>query len=74
MFSISAITGCNMKYQILRYFNTSCSFGRNNRLSGMGVENFVIKNVDNFRFFLYVGILAQSPFIRQNVMKIIRKI
>ena len=37
LFSISAIAGCNMKYQILRYFNISCSLGRNDRLSGVGV-------------------------------------
>ena len=36
-FSISAIATCNIKYQILRYFNISCSLGRNDRLSGVGV-------------------------------------
>ena len=35
--SVSAIAGCYMKYQILRYFNNSCSLGRNDRLSGVGV-------------------------------------
>ena len=35
--SVSAIAGCYMKYQILRYFNISCSLGRNDRLSGVGV-------------------------------------
>ena len=44
-----------MKYQILRYFNIVCSLGRNDRLSGVEVLNFVIKKVNNFLFFLYVG-------------------
>ena len=54
MFSLSAIAGCNMKYQILRYFNIVCSLGRNDRWSGVEVLNFVIKKVNNFLFFLYV--------------------
>ena len=29
MFNNSTTAGCNMKYQILRYFNMSCSLGRN---------------------------------------------
>ena len=37
LFSISAIARCNMKYQILKYFNISGSLGRNGRLSGVGV-------------------------------------
>ena len=51
---------CSMKYQILKYFSISRSFGRNDWLSGVGVWNFVIKKIDNFRFscMLYFTILA----------------
>ena len=53
MFSISTIAGCNMKHQKLRYFNISCSLGRNVRLSGSGSKILLFKKIDNFRFFLY---------------------
>ena len=55
MFSISEIAGCNMKYQILRYFNISCSLGRNDRLSGVGSKILLLKKLIIFVFFLYIG-------------------
>ena len=50
MFSISAIAGCNMKYQILRYFNSSCSLGRNDRLTGVGSKILLLKKLIIFVF------------------------